>query len=47
MKQPLVLSAALALFVSGCVAGGGGKGSEPKLAFVRSFGTAAETSMST
>jgi Tol biopolymer transport system component len=38
MKQPWALSAALVVLVSGC--GGGGKGGEPKIAFVRSFGTA-------
>jgi TolB protein len=40
MKQAAALSAALTVLVSGCVAGGGGKGGEPKFAFVRFFGTA-------
>jgi Tol biopolymer transport system component len=40
MKQAAALSAALSVFVSGCVAVGGRNGVEAKFAFVRSFGTA-------
>jgi len=40
MKQPVALSAALIVLVTGCVAAYGGKSGESKFAFVRSFGTA-------